>query len=190
MIVELPRYSYFNKKYPIKIILKNVSENPIYDLFNEIDRIDEISHSEFKITRDGETKFLDRDTDLLLSEQNVAGIHVKELLPGEEATIELRIPDLWKSVYEQYIDAEIFDANQARIMAALLNDPNLNQINFVNAMYAHYFSELPREHILKDFVKCRFWGSNSDIDCEVKIIEPQGNSNDSSVHMGIWLYFQ
>lgn len=170
MYVELPRYSYFNEKYPIKIILKNVSNFPIYNLENIVTDFREKSYTVFKRTKDGVTRTLDERSDWLEISHNVGAIRVDELKPGEEATIELLVPDLWKSVYEQYIDAEIYDANMARLTAALSLNPDLMHINAINSMYIRYLSSLPTEHILKRNVRIGLQGSNSDIKTKVKYI--------------------
>lgn len=176
MEIELPRYSYYNEKYPIKIKLKNVSDKPVYDLENAVKGFDQASYAVFYHTANGDLKNVNAKAQALSYRGNIATINVDELQPGESAVIELYVPDLWKSVYEQYIDAERFDANTIRLLTSLSNNPDILAINKFYTLYEKALGELPTEHILKN-VSVNFFGSELTIPYKVNIIEPTTPSN-------------
>ena len=172
MIVELPRYSYFDEMYNIKIKLENVSDKPIYDLENVITRFQQGSDATLYRSRgNGALRpVADKHMDLV-DVSDVARINVDELAPGESAVIELNVKDLWKSVYEQYIGANTRRAHYYRILNAGSSRPDLRMFSWFNSMYEELLGELPVEHILRDNVSVNFVGSDMTVPYEVKIIE-------------------
>ena len=172
MIVELPRYSYFDEMYNIKIKLENVSDKPIYDLENVITRFQQGSDATlYRSYGNGALRpVADKHMDLV-DVNDVARINVDELAPGESAVIELNVKDLWKSVYEQYIGANTRRAHYYRILNAGSSRPELRMFSWFNSMYEELLGELPVEHILRDNVSVNFVGSDMTVPYEVKIIE-------------------
>ena len=172
MIVELPRYSYFDEMYNIKIKLENVSDKPIYDLENVITRFQQGSDATlYRSYGNGALRpVADKHMDLV-DVSDVARINVDELAPGESAVIELNVKDLWKSVYEQYIGANTRRAHCYRILNAGSSRPDLRMFSWFNSMYEELLGELPVEHILRDNVSVNFVGSDMTVPYEVKIIE-------------------
>ena len=172
MIVELPRYSYFDEMYNIKIKLENVSDKPIYDLENVITRFQQGSDATlYRSYGNGALRpVADKHMDLV-DVSDVARINVDELAPGESAVIELNVKDLWKSVYEQYIGANTRRAHYYRILNAGSRRPDLRMFSWFNSMYEELLGELPVEHILRDNVSVNFVGSDMTVPYEVKIIE-------------------
>ena len=110
-------------------------------------------------------------------------MRVPELLPGRSnaATLEISIKDLWKSVYEQYISAEMLDAKMMTLFDAISANPALLNDALVNMEFAEYFSELPTEHVLKS-VDVNFSGSQTPIDYDV-IIDNSNAPTGSRAHI-------
>ena len=174
MYIELPKYSFYKKDYPIKITLKNVSDKTLYDLENRIRGVKQASKATLYFND------LDEHGNIIMAGQitkqgtiykknNVACVSVEELAPHQSVTLEFEVPDLWKSVYEQYIDAETFDAVTNTVLHALTANPNLINVDFIRDIYAAALNEMPTAHILK-MVDVSFIGSNS-IPYEVKIVD-------------------
>lgn len=181
MIVELPRYSYYDELYKIKIKLENVSDKPIYDLENVITRLEQGSDATLYRSRgNGELKpVADKHMDIF-SKNDVASISVDELAPGESAVIELNVKDLWKSVYEQYIDRESRNAHIYSILLASSRRPELLGYYWYNRFYEEALGELPVEHILKS-VSVNFAGSDMTVPYEINIVD-NGTASTSGVH--------
>lgn len=174
MSIKLPRYSFYNEYYPITIGLTNKSDKTIYDLENEISKVMQVSKATLKHYENHNLVFADTKTETLINDNNVSKIHVDEIAPGETVEIELQIKDLWKSVWEKYLDAERFDANTQRLMELLSRKPEMNDMYWFHTIYESIFSELPVAHILED-VKVAFPGSDP-IEYEVIVDEtkPEG----------------
>ncbi len=181
MIVELPRYSYYDELYKIKIKLENVSDKPIYDLENVITRLEQGSDATLYRSRgNGELKpVADKHMDIF-SKNDVASISVDELAPGESAVIELNVKDLWKSVYEQYIGRESRNAHIYSTLLASSRRPELLGYYWYNRFYEEALGELPVEHILKS-VSVNFAGSDMTVPYEINIID-NGTASTSGVH--------
>ena len=182
MIVELPRYSYYKEMYPVKIKLENVSDKPIYDLESVITRIEQGSNATlYRAYRNNNfqpvaTKHMD-----LMDKRNAASIEVDELAPGESAVIELNIKDLWKSVYEQYIDREERTSHYYRTLISASNRLDLLGEYIFNCFYERALSEMPVEHILKN-VSVSFAGSDMTVPYEIKIID-NGTPSMGGIHV-------
>ena len=174
MSIKLPRYSFYNEYYPITIGLTNKSDKTIYDLENEISKVMQVSKATLRHYENNNLVFADTKTETLINDNNVSKIHVDEIAPGETVEIELQIKDLWKSVWEKYLDAERFDANTQRLMELLSRKPEMNDMYWFHTIYESIFSELPVAHILED-VKVAFPGSDP-IEYEVIVDEtkPEG----------------
>ena len=182
MIVELPRYSYYNDFYTMKIKLENVSDKPIYDLENVITRLEQGSDATlYRSYGNGELKQVaDKHMDIF-SKNDVARISVDELAPGESAVIELKVKDLWKSVYEQYIGSDIRNAHLYNTLLAASRRPELFGYYWFNRLYEEALGELPVEHILKS-VTVNFAGSDMTVPYEVNIIE-NGTESTGGLHI-------
>lgn len=155
MTVEMPMYSYYKQDYPINITLKNVSDKPIYDLENRI----------LGVKQGSKATMIYQDLDAegnVVSESSVTkekviyersggpSVSIEELAPGKAITLEVKVPDLWKSVYEQYLAAEKFDEVTKMILTMVKNDPDVLGVDVIRAVYASALDEMPVEHILKN----------------------------------------
>ena len=177
MYIKLPKYSYYNKDYNVQIGLKNMSDKPIYGLENNIIGVDQISKATLNGTALGIFHYSTPPKQGFLQHNlGVAKIKVDELLPGQTAVIELGILDLWKSVYEQFIDAEMYDANQLRLLALLSRKPSLMSQYWFYTAYVTALKELPTEHILRTF-DIHFAGSSTEIPYEFIIEDEDAPSN-------------
>ena len=177
MSVKLPRYSYYNKDYPVEIALTNTSDKPIYGLENVITGVKQGSSATLIRTDNDVVTQTDTRNDVIFDiQKNITSISVDELMPGETAVIKLNIKDLWKSIWEQCIDAERFDANEERLMALLSRNPRMLGTYWFRTIYESAFSELPTEHILK-MVSVNFENSEASIPYEIIIVEPDTEPN-------------
>ena len=154
MTIELPMYSYYKKDYPIKITLKNVSDKPIYDLENRILGVKQGSKATLTYRDlDEEGNVISESSvtkeKVIYEKQGGPSVSIEELAPGKELTLEFSVPDLWKSVYEQYLSAEKFDELTKMVLSMVKNDPNVLDVDIIRAVYASALDEMPVEHILK-----------------------------------------
>ncbi|MBO7472911.1 MAG: hypothetical protein J6U00_02720, partial [Ruminococcus sp.] len=177
MNLVLPKYSYYNHDYVIKVNLTNNSENTtIYDLDFTVDRKMQTSktalivneRSADEITETTTTKY--KTLSLTEGPDGNKKIHIDELKPGAEntVTIEITVKDLWKSVFEQYIAAELFDQKQAFLINMLRVYNDISDIKVISEEYTKLFSEIPTEHILKN-VRVGFEGSQAPVSYSVTI---------------------
>ena len=193
MHITLPKYSYFRKDYVMAISIENKTDRPIYDLDLLVTSLRQISNATLKETYEagvgtpigGIAAGVETSTTKSTLHQSKGGyeLRVPELLPGRSnaATLEISIKDLWKSVYEQYISAEMLDAKMMTLFDAISANPALLNDALVNMEFAEYFSELPTEHVLKS-VDVNFSGSQTPIDYDV-IIDNSNAPTGSRAHI-------
>ena len=172
MNIVLPKYSYYDHDYVIKINLTNISDKPIYDLDCVVDRKYQLSKAVITTTDDSmniktETKY---DTIYLMGRYaDDQKLRMGELQPDETVTLEFTVKDLWRSVYEQYISSVAFDENKDKMLRSLINAKNnLLRIKEISNTFAKNFSELPTEHILK-CIEVGFEGSQAPVSYSVDI---------------------
>ena len=172
MNIVLPKYSYYDHDYVIKINLTNISDKPIYDLDCVVDRKYQLSKAVITATDDSmniktETKY---DTIYLMGRYaDDQKLRMGELQPDETVTLEFTVKDIWRSVYEQYISSVAFDENKDKMLRGLINAKNnLLRIREISNTFAKHFSELPTEHILK-CIEVGFEGSQAPVSYSVDI---------------------
>ncbi|WP_295076919.1 leucine-rich repeat domain-containing protein [Ruminococcus sp.] len=171
MNIVLPKYSYYNHDYVIKINLKNISKNTIYDLDCVVDKKYQLSKAVITTTDDSQNTITETKYDTIYLMGRYADdqkLRMVVLPPNETVTLEFTVQDLWKSVYEQYITSAIFDEKEKELLSMINADNNLLGIREISNRFAKYFSELPTEHILK-CIEVGFEGSQAPVSYSVDI---------------------
>ena len=171
MKVTVPKTSYLNVDYPVKISFKNVSDKPIYNIEHTINGFSQSSVSVVNITRNGEPFLSGTIAGVQQVVHTDRSVSLKTLNPGEEIVAEITIRDLWRSIRDQLYHNDVMSIYYGRLLDALSQNRALLSVPMINTIYRQILDNITVEHILKNVSIATLSGSTTEIPCEVEIVD-------------------
>ena len=149
MEIRLPRYSFFDKDYPIEISFKNISDKPIYNIEQTINSYKQSTKLNVKKYLNG--KLISEHTSYkTLQKGDLRQTYqLGELGPNEEFVAVVTIHDIWRSLLEQIVGDLKIGSDLAALITCCSANPDLQSVNLISSCYRHYLNSIEIAHVLK-----------------------------------------
>ena len=146
MTITVPRYSFFDEDYPVKISFKNVSDRPIYNIEHKINEVSQGTYTYKSVN--GKTEQVKES---IYTDNISAKKELPQLDPGDEIVAEVKIHDVWKSALENGIQDQKILWDVCNLLTNL--GENYNYASLAGSIFSSYLNmwvnSITVEHVLQ-----------------------------------------